>query len=260
MSVDIDPRAQVPSEPPDERHDEADVTSMHQQVMREHDEPRDGLEPVPMWFSFLTAALFFVGGYYLSNFSGGFQESVFDENHRGVAAVGGPKEEPPLAFADAVSLGRQIYTANCQQCHQSTGQGQPGQYPPLAGSDWVVGDKTSAARLARILLYGLNGRLEVTSGVANSGIYNGNMPAWGKPAGSLSDRQVAAVLTFIRNEWGNKGVEVTKDQVQAVHKALGTRGPMTEAELLAVTEEVPAAGGTAAPTAPPGTPAPTPSK
>ena len=89
--------------------------------------------------------------------------------------------------------GAQIFTQNCASCHQANGQGVAGAFPPLAGSDWVNGDKK---RLGHVLLYGLNGSVQVAGKS-----YNGNMPAW---KGTLSNDDIAAVLTYIRSSWGNK--------------------------------------------------------
>lgn len=234
MSVDLDPRAQ---EPPDERK-EHDVSSMHQQVMREHEEPRDGLEPVPMWFTFLTAGMLFFGGFYLSTFSGGFRSDVFDEQNRG-GKIAIPQVEGPLSPTDAVALGRRLYADSCVACHKENGQGQGGATPapPLADSDWVVGDQASTARLSRILLYGLSGPLTVKTKTGEV-LVNGNMPARG--GRKMSDREVSAVLTFIRNEWGNKADPITWEDVQKVHAEVGERGPFTQAELLAIKVEKPA--------------------
>jgi mono/diheme cytochrome c family protein len=115
--------------------------------------------------------------------------------------------------------------------------GVAGQYPPLAGSEWVNG---GSARLGRILLHGLNGVITVEGAQ-----YNGNMPAWGK---QLTDDQIANVLTYIRQEWGNKAGPVTKDQIAALHKEVAGRSdPWTDAELKPfATVDLPAAGPAAA--------------
>jgi mono/diheme cytochrome c family protein len=96
----------------------------------------------------------------------------------------------------------------------------------LAGSGWVKGDKE---RLIKISLFGLMGEIEV-----NGVKYNGAMPAPGTPPGSLTDQQIADVLTFIRNSWGNSASAVSALEVQAVRDSLKDRPTMqmwTEAEL-----------------------------
>ena len=97
--------------------------------------------------------------------------------------------------------GKEIYRKQpqvvgmCFTCHQANGEGLAGQFPPLAGSDWVLGDK---GRLIKISMYGLMGEIEV-----NGVKYNNVMAPPGIPPGSLTDEQIANVLTYIRNDWGN---------------------------------------------------------
>ena len=99
--------------------------------------------------------------------------------------------------------------ATCSACHQPTGLGIPGAFPPLAGSEWVNGP---VENLIRIQLRGLMGEIEV-KGVK----YNSVMP----PNATMSDDQIAEVLTYVRNEWGNKGSAVTPDMVKALRSEVG---------------------------------------
>jgi cytochrome c oxidase cbb3-type subunit 2 len=114
----------------------------------------------------------------------------------------------------------------CFTCHQPNGEGMAGQFPPLAGSDWVLGDKE---RLIKISMYGLMGEIEV-----NGVKYNNVMAPPGIPPGSLTDEQIANVLTYIRNDWGNSASAVSAEEVAAVRASLEGRAPMqmfTAAEL-----------------------------
>ena len=114
----------------------------------------------------------------------------------------------------------------CFTCHQPNGEGMAGQFPPLAGSDWVLGDKE---RLIKISMYGLMGEIEV-----NGIKYNNVMAPPGIPPGSLTDDQIANVLTYIRNDWGNSASAVSAEEVAAVRASLEGRAPMqmfTAAEL-----------------------------
>ena len=114
----------------------------------------------------------------------------------------------------------------CFTCHQPNGEGMAGQFPPLAGSDWVLGDKE---RLIKISMYGLMGEIEV-----NGIKYNNVMAPPGIPPGSLTDDQIANVLTYIRNDWGNSASAVSAEEVAAVRASLVGRAPMqmfTAAEL-----------------------------
>ena len=121
--------------------------------------------------------------------------------------------------------GGQIYAGNCAACHQGSGAGLPGMFPPLANSEWVLGDPEV---LVQILLHGVTGEMEV-AGVT----YNGMMPGFG---GQFDDAQVAAVASYIRNSWGNGAEAVTAEQVAAARAATADRqGPWQgQAELQAL--------------------------
>ncbi len=107
----------------------------------------------------------------------------------------------------AASDGAKVYQTNCSSCHQATGQGVAGTFPPLAGNPVVVGDAT---KVIHIVKYGLNGKIDV-KGTS----YNGMMPAWGQ---QLSNGDIAAVITYVRSSWGNSGSAVSESQVAGVSK------------------------------------------
>ena len=120
--------------------------------------------------------------------------------------------------------GKQVFSTTCAACHQATGEGVPGVYPPLAGSEWVNGDES---KLVRILLHGVTGPIEVAGETFNS-----MMPPWGA---TLKDADIAAVLTYARSTWGNKGTPITAAKVASIRAATASRTtPWTAAELAAV--------------------------
>ena len=146
----------------------------------------------------------------------------------------------PDWLAKQISSGKEIYMKAapggglCFTCHQPTGLGLPGQFPPLAGSDWVLGDKE---RLIKISINGLMGEIEV-----NGVKYNNVMAPPGIPPGSLTDSQIADVLTYIRNEWGNSASAVSASEVAVVRAATKDRGAMqmwTAAELSSSSQPAP---------------------
>jgi mono/diheme cytochrome c family protein len=98
--------------------------------------------------------------------------------------------------------GAKVYNTNCSSCHQANGKGQPGVFPPLAGNAAVTGP---ADKVIHIVKNGLSGKITV-----GSSTYNGQMPAW---KGTLSDGDIAAVVTYIRSSWGNHASAVTASQV-----------------------------------------------
>lgn len=129
------------------------------------------------------------------------------------------------AYAQATPSGAAIF-ARCTPCHQATGTGIPGAFPPLAGSSWVVGP---VDRPIAILLHGLQGPLTVSGGA-----YNGVMLPYGTNV-VMTDAELAAVLTYIRTSWGNRASPVTvADVVRVRAKTKGRTKPFSEAELRAV--------------------------
>ena len=138
----------------------------------------------------------------------------------------------PSWLAEQISSGKEIYMKAapggglCFTCHQPNGQGLAGQFPPLAGSDWVLGDKE---RLIKITMHGLMGEIEV-----NGVKYNNVMAPPGIPPGSLTNQQIADVLTYIRNDWGNSASSISKEEVKTIRESVKDRPAMqmwTAAEL-----------------------------
>jgi len=99
--------------------------------------------------------------------------------------------------------GEAIYSAKCSACHQSMGQGLPGVFPPLDGSEWVTTDNSNLP--IQIIAKGLMGKITV-----GGSEYNGMMPAF---SSSLPDDELAAVITYIRGAWSNKASAVNTEDV-----------------------------------------------
>jgi mono/diheme cytochrome c family protein len=191
--------------------------------------PAERHAPIPGWLIGLGVVLSFWAGGYLFFYSGGFRGDVFDPGQ----ITWGPVSTGPVAPPDPKVIGKRLYVANCAQCHQASGFGQAGVYPPLAGSEWVFGSKN---RLISILHKGIAGPLNV-KGV----LYNNNMPAWGDGAPvPLKDEQIAAILTYIRSEWGNTADAIQVADVAAKRKEVASRtSPWAEKELLALPSDLP---------------------
>jgi mono/diheme cytochrome c family protein len=144
----------------------------------------------------------------------------------GMAGLGDRRSPEALVGAGTPSTGavdgRQLFVARCQACHQASGQGLPGVFPPLAQSPWVKG---AAEVPVQIVLHGLTGPIEV-----GNVTYNGAMPGFGA---QLNDAEAAAVLSFVRAEWGNASSPVTGDVVAAGRKASADRsGPWSSIQEL----------------------------
>ena len=191
--------------------------------------PAERHAPIPGWLLTLGVILAFWAGGYLFFYSGGFRGDVFDPGQ----ITWGPVSTGPVAPPDPKVIGKRLYTANCAQCHQANGLGQAGVYPPLAGSEWVTGSKN---RLISILHKGIAGPINV-----KGALYNNNMPAWGDGAPvPLKDEQIAAILTYIRSEWGNTADAIQVADVAAKRKEIAARtSPWSEKELLALPSDLP---------------------
>lgn len=219
-----DPHKSVPDElQPHLEGEGLNVRDVHGAILREKDDPRDGYEPIPLWLVSAFMALVFWAGAYLSFYSGGFQADVFDPVQVSWAGGGAAVKGPP----DPMVVGKRLYTANCVACHQPTGQGVAGQFPTLVGSEWVLGgDWHGDNHLVKILLNGLQGAIQVKGET-----YNGAMPPWKQ----LKDEQIALILTYIRNEWGNSAPPITAEQVAKIREETAAQTePWTQSQLQAI--------------------------
>lgn len=121
-------------------------------------------------------------------------------------------EDWSFAVSDVqYSQGEQLYLQHCMACHNPNGTGAPGLLPPLAGTDWVTGDK---GRLIRLVLNGMSGPIEV-----NGTTYDQEMPSFAH----LSDEQLASILSYIRTSFGNQANGVIAGEVADERAALSNR-------------------------------------
>jgi mono/diheme cytochrome c family protein len=183
--------------------------------VREHPEPIERNNPVP-WLLGLVASCLCVWGvsYFLLNPNLG-RPAVGNSaaaTATGQATVGQATPATAQAAAPAATDGGQIFASRCASCHQATGAGLPGVFPPLAGSEWVNGDGST---VAGILLLGITGPITVKDAT-----FSGMMPAFGA---SLSDAEIAAVASHVRSSFGNNSPAVTADVVKAERAKLGSR-------------------------------------
>jgi len=107
-----------------------------------------------------------------------------------------------------MSRGKAVFMGTCSTCHQLEGQGLASLFPPLAKSDFLMADPQ---RSIHIVLTGLSGQV-----VVNSQTYNNVMP----PLGNFTDHEIADVLTFVRNSFGNQGAPISPEEVAAVRASL----------------------------------------
>ena len=113
-----------------------------------------------------------------------------------------------LALTNSIARGQKVYKNVCITCHMADGGGVPNMNPPLIKTEYVLGSKT---RLAHIVLAGLAEPIEI-----NGDDYKQHMPA----QAYLSDQEIADVLTYVRNSFGNKASAVPVAEVKAVRDKL----------------------------------------
>ena len=172
----------------------------------------------------LLGILIYWAQFFLRSNVGGFNPDVY-QPYQSAAEVS--NAQPPITEGALTLRGMNVYSATCALCHQFTGQGDPAKAPPLVGAEWALAPGPN--RIGRILLDGFTGSVNI-----KGQIWNLNMPSF---KDNLTDEQMAAALSYIRNAWGNKASEIQPDQIKAIRQAdKGRTTPWTEAELLRIPE------------------------
>lgn len=170
---------------------------------RENPDPHEKNRPVPkLVLAVVSLVLLWAIGYIVTT-----QRNDAPElgDNRTLATLEG---KPAGAGGSTVADGAQLYSANCVACHQASGAGLPGVFPPLAGSEWVLAaDKVPV----NILLHGISGKLTVRDTA-----YNGQMPAF---KDKLNDAEIAAVLNHVRANFGNGAPKIEAAAVKAEREA-----------------------------------------
>ena len=178
------------------------ATPPHSQ-QREHGDPTERSQPIPLLAAALMlAVLLFGAGYIFFSDAPGAPE-LGDRRTLADLQTGPPKA------AGAVD-GQKLFSVHCMACHQASGKGLPGVFPPLDGSEWVIGDERI---VANILLHGIDGEISVAGTT-----YKGNMPAFKQ----LGDAELAAVASHVRAAWSNKAAAL-KPELFERERAGGAR-------------------------------------
>ncbi|MEY4386649.1 MAG: hypothetical protein RLY20_1932 [Verrucomicrobiota bacterium] len=172
-------------------------------------EPQVGSATVPIWIVMALLIAVFAGGLYFDAKGGWFNDRVY-------APYANLKEVQlfqPVVGDDWMGLGQRKYEQVCALCHGVDGTGKPGQAPPFVGSEWVLTD--TIGRLIRIPLNGVNGPIKVKGQE-----WTLSMPAMGS---GMTDEELAAVLSYMRNSWGNKASVIKPADVKAVRSSVAAR-------------------------------------
>lgn len=145
-----------------------------------------------------------------------------------ISNVESRKNELKTNTSPQFAAGRKLYSTYCQACHGNEGEGIRSLGPPLSGSQWVTGDQD---RALAIVLYGFTGPVVVGSRLYKEPEIGGEMPAFSENS-EVSDADIAQILSFVRNSWGNQAPKIEKEQVSRVRKRYaGRRQPFTANEL-----------------------------
>lgn len=193
-----------------------------QAQQREEEDPSERNRPIPTLVALITLAVVIFGVAYIL-LSEPFGPAELGDR-RTLADLRAPAAGAPGAAVD----GKQVFTVNCVACHQATGKGLPGVFPPLDGSEWVASD---ARTVANILLHGISGEITVLGNT-----YKGAMPSFKQ----LSDAELAAVASYVRGEWSNKAGPLKPELFETERKANIRSTPFNgEAEIKALTAKAP---------------------
>ena len=183
-------------------------------------EPKAGSAAVPVWLVVLLFLLLYGGMVFFDRNGGWFNQQVYAPYH----SVAELTSYQLSTSGPDIDQGKVVYESICGLCHNNDGMGKPNQAPPFVGSEWVLG---SPNRMIRIPLFGLSGPVKV-----KGQDWNLAMPNMGA---ALPDDDLAAVLTYIRQSWGNKASAITPEQVKAVKAEVGSRTlPWSATELNAI--------------------------
>jgi mono/diheme cytochrome c family protein len=179
----------------------------------EETEPRADWSPAPVLLIGLMALLVFGGMVYLNNHGGGFDARVYFP-YKDFAELDAAQFHDP--HEDFINHGRQLFMVNCSVCHQPSGMGVPGQFPPLVASDWV--NFKTPNRIIRFVLCGFQGPLVLNGQPFAT---SAQMSAF---RSSLSDDDIAAILSFVRSnkEWNNSASDVSPDLVKTIRAKVAT--------------------------------------
>ncbi|WP_027079342.1 copper-containing nitrite reductase [Luteimonas mephitis] len=127
-------------------------------------------------------------------------------NLAAVSTAAKAQQSGDLTVEEQVEAGKALFAGTCSTCHQPSGEGMPGVFPPLAKSDYIA---ANPKRVPEVILHGMQGPVKV-----NGQDYNSIMP----PMSQLTDDEVANISTYVLNTWGNPGGRVTKADAAEIRK------------------------------------------
>jgi mono/diheme cytochrome c family protein len=187
-------------------------------------EPTAGQSFVPIWMVLALGALFFWAASFLDKHAGAFNPMVY-EPYTSYEEVS--KAMPSNPEAKFMAMGEATFNKSCALCHQPNGMGKEGQFPPLAGSDWLLA--AGPNRIGRIVLHGLTGPIVVNTPRGPVSL-NATMAPLGD---NYTDEELAAALSYVRKQWGNNADKISPGDIKALRAATASHpGPFVPADLM----------------------------
>gem|GEM_PF-494306 len=180
---------------------DSEMVEVHTRLNREKHPPTQGFLVAPLIFVFVFGCLIFVCSIQLAHSTNQFQLHPPQE----VVELT-DEEKEVLRLERKFDSGKKIFAVRCASCHQTSGLGIAGQYPPLVDSKWATSDP---GLIANIILKGLKGEI-----VVNGETYGTNA-AVNMAAVPITDREIANVTTYVRQAWGNNAPEILESEVSA---------------------------------------------
>ncbi len=179
---------------------------------RETEEPVEAPRSIPITVGALAVGVGLWGGWYLAVYAPAGGGALGDMRTPAALTATSGADDAGTGQGDAPRPqgGEALFTARCAACHQTTGAGIQGVFPPLAGSEWVMGDPR---RVVAIVTYGLQGKIAVAGESYDSAM----------PSVQLTDGELAEVLTYVRGAWGNDAGAVEADLVTDARATLAGR-------------------------------------
>ena len=176
-----------------------DMIEVHAELNREKHPPINGFLHAPLIFVFMFGCLIFVCSIQLAHSTNKFALHPIIEGPDLTA-----EEKEVIRLERKIESGEKIFKLRCASCHQANGLGIAGQFPPLAESKWVTSDP---GLISKIIIKGLKGEIQV------KGQTYGSNPAQNMVAVPIDDREIANVVTYVRQAWGNEASEVSEEEV-----------------------------------------------
>ena len=188
--------------------------------------------PTDKWIrNALNAAMLTLGSEVRAEVAAGFQSNRLTVDLDTMLASGLPGAAKPKdvrtqspkfenkGFVNTYELGQRVFyeEGSCNTCHRDHGQGIPGMYPPLVASEWVTSDPD---RLIKLTLHGLWGPIQVAGRQYEPA---GGVPPMTAVGMFYTDEEIAAVLTYVRNSWGNDASVIKQDDVARIREATRSR-------------------------------------